>query len=103
MPKEMNDLERRAYGRRLKAARDRSGLSQERLAEEIDCTQGFISRVEAGQMMLRAVDYPPIAELMGVDVLDLIGPLTDAEQSAIEARRAEIAEANLRDGFVPQG
>ena len=80
-------------------ARTGADLSQQRVASEIDCTQGFISRAEAGQMMLRAIDYPPVADLLGVDVLELIGPLTEEERSEIEASNAEAAEANRRDGF----
>lgn len=100
MPKEMDDQERRAYGRRLRAARMKAGLSQREVAERIGGTQPFISRAEAGEMMLRAIDYPPVAELLGVDVLELIGPLTEEEQTEIGARRAALAEANRRDGFA---
>ena len=88
MPKEVDDLERSAYGKRLRRARTDAGLSQREVGEAIDCTQGFISRVEAGGMMLRAIDYPVVANLLGVDVLDLIGPLTAEERERIEARRA---------------
>lgn len=101
MPKEMNDQVRRAYGRRFKAARTGAGVSQRAIGQVIGCSQSFISRVEGGEMMLRAIDYPPVADLLGVDVLELIGPLTDEERTEIEAREAEIADANRRDGFEP--
>lgn len=96
MPKEMDDLERAAYGKRLRAARTDAGLSQQAVGDAIDCTQSFISRVEAGGMMLRAIDYPVVADLLGVDVLDLIGPLTTGERERIEARKAS-AEAYRDD------
>lgn len=99
MPKEMDIWERGAYGRRLRSARTAAGLSQREVAEAIDCTQPFISRAEAGEMMLRAIDYPPVADLLGVDVLDLIGPLTDQERREMAAHKAKFAEARRAAGY----
>ena len=99
MPKEMDIWERAAYGRRLRAARTQADLSQREVAETIDCTQPFISRAESGEMMLRAIDYPPVADLLGVDVLDLIGPLTDQERREMAEHKAKLSEARRQAGY----
>lgn len=90
-----------AYGKRLRKARQNAGVSQAEVAAAIGCQQSFISKAEHGQMMLRPIDYPPVADLLGVSVLDLIGRLTEEEQKEIQAFEAEIVarhEEWLRDG-----
>ena len=86
--------EMRIYARRLVRARKKAGRTQREVAEAISCTQGFISRVEDGQMMLRAADYPIVAEYLGVPIEELLGPFTEEE-------KAELAKAPSApvDGF----
>jgi transcriptional regulator with XRE-family HTH domain len=86
MPRKVSFGEKIVYGQRL--TRARGSANQRVVAEAIDCTQGFISRVEAGQMMLQAADYPVIAKLLGVSVQDLLGPFTAEERAQIEAASA---------------
>ena len=39
------------FGRRLQEAREREGISQSRLAEELDLDHSYISRLESGARM----------------------------------------------------
>lgn len=91
--------EKKVYGRRLLRARRTANVNQRTVAEAIECTQGFISRVEDGQMMLQAADYPVIAELLGVSILDLLGPLTTEERAQIAANEAKQAEDRRKAGY----
>lgn len=99
MPRVVSYWEKIVYGRRLARARRGARVNQRTVAEAIDCTQGFISRVEAGQMMLQAADYPVIAELLGVSVEDLLGPFTAMERAQIEAAPALMAEERRKAGY----
>lgn len=85
MAKAIPVFEMRAYGRRLRNARNAAGLTQTAVGRVIGCNQPFIAKVEAGEMLLRPIDYPPVADLLGVDVLELIGPLTESELAQIAA------------------
>ena len=100
MPREADIWELRAYGRRLLRARDEADLSQREVGEAISCTQGFISRVEKGQMMLRAIDYPVVADLLGVSVGVLLGPFTAEERAAMVADLASMEEDRQREGYA---
>jgi transcriptional regulator with XRE-family HTH domain len=99
MPRKVSFGEKIVYGQRLTRARDSANVNQRVVADAIDCTQGFISRVEAGQMMLQAADYPVIAKLLGVSVEDLLGQFTPEERAQIEAAPALLAEERRKDGY----
>ena len=99
MAKTMDPLEREAYGRRLRSARETAGLSQQELGQAIGHTQSYVSKVEAGEMMFRPIDYPPLAQLLGVPILALIGPLTEEERAEIEAFKRRVAEERRKAGY----
>lgn len=99
MAKSMCPFEMLAYGRRLRTARRRAGLSQREAGEVIGCTQSFMSKVEAGEMLLRPTDYPLVADALSLPVLDLIGPLTADERAAVDARKEALAEMRRREGY----
>ena len=88
-----------AFGRRLRKARKAAQMTQRAVADALDCTQGFISRVEDGHLMLQAADYPVVAELLGVSILDLLGPLTTEERTQIAADEARQAEDRREAGY----
>jgi transcriptional regulator with XRE-family HTH domain len=99
MAREVSYWEKLVYGQRLLRARTAAKASQRALAEAIDCTQGFISRVEDGQMMLQAADYPLIAEFLGVSIGDLLGPFTAEERVQIATGPAALAEKRRQAGY----
>lgn len=55
------------FGIALKRERDRLRWSQERLANDIDVDQAYISRVEAGQVNLTLETVEALATALGVE------------------------------------
>lgn len=86
--KTLPDKTLQVYGRRLRMARLRAGVTQAAVAKVAECQQPFISKVERGEATLRPFDYPRVAALLGVSVLDLIGALTKEEKAEIEEANA---------------
>jgi transcriptional regulator with XRE-family HTH domain len=55
------------FGTVLKRERDRLGWSQEKLANDIDVDQAYISRVEAGQVNLTLETIEALATALNID------------------------------------
>jgi transcriptional regulator with XRE-family HTH domain len=91
------------YGRRLRVAREAAHICQSALAAAIGCRQPFISKAEAGDMMLRPYDYAVVARVLGTDLDALLGALTPAEEeevvriTATAARRVQEWHASIPD------
>ena len=58
---------KRQFGLALKRERDRLGWSQERLANDIDVDQAYISRVETGQVNLTLETVEALATALHID------------------------------------
>lgn len=84
------------YGRRLRTARLNAGVTQAAVAKVINRQQSYVSKVEHGLGMFRPFDYPRVAALLGVSVLDLIGPFTDEENAEVEEEKAKFAAEKAR-------
>jgi len=56
-------------GRRIRAAREAKGWSQEQLALAISRDQSAVSAYEAGSRKIAAVDLPRLAETLDVSIL----------------------------------
>lgn len=93
MAKEAHVGRMQVYGRRLRQAREAAGTSQADVASAIGCGQPFVSKVEAGDMMLRPYDYAIVARLLGADLEALIGELTPEEHAEAEGYVADAIEA----------
>jgi transcriptional regulator with XRE-family HTH domain len=58
MPKIKGARERTAFGRRMLAARQHAGLTQEQVRRAIDCSQGTLAELEAtAKSSGRVVDF----------------------------------------------
>ncbi|HEX3807744.1 MAG TPA: helix-turn-helix domain-containing protein, partial [Gaiellaceae bacterium] len=88
----------KAVGRRLKEARDRSGLSQRQLAFP-GCTAAYISRIEAGARVPSLQMINQLAARLGVSGQWLA---TGVEAEANEPRELVEAEVALRLGEVDE-
>jgi transcriptional regulator with XRE-family HTH domain len=55
------------FGMALKRERDRLGWSQEKLANDIDVDQAYISRVETGQVNLTLETVGALATALDID------------------------------------
>ena len=62
----MNAYEK--IGRKLQEAREELGLSQEKLAKELRCTQASLSNYELGKRRLYLSDLQRIGQLLGKPV-----------------------------------
>ena len=65
-------------GERVRLAREKAGLSQEKLAAIIQLnghglTQKAISRIETGERIVPDFEIPPLATALNVDPLWLLG------------------------------
>lgn len=56
----------------LRAARKASGLTQADVARAIGRTQGFVSKVEHGEIRIDPIELQRFAELYGVEVTALL-------------------------------
>lgn len=74
-------MDDRAWVARFRQARDRAGLSQERLAVEIGVTSTTVSRWERGEAMPTADALKRAADRCGVSLQWIMGP-PDAELDA---------------------
>lgn len=59
--------------RNIKQHRKRLKLSQEHLAEIIDCSREHIARIENGKMNIGLMNFIKLAEVFGVSLDDLAG------------------------------
>ena len=66
----MSEPLQHVVGQRLRAHRQRLGLSQEKLADQL----GYLGSVERGERNLTLVSLEQLAERLGVDPLDLLRP-----------------------------
>lgn len=55
-------------GQRIRRARERVGMSQERFAEAIERDQKAISEYETGKRKIAAIELPHIASVLGVSI-----------------------------------
>ena len=81
-------------GRRVREARESRGLSQQRLAEEVDLTRTSITNIESGRQKLLLHTVFLLADALATPVNDLIAPPTTdmLEQSS------KLAKAHVPDG-----
>jgi transcriptional regulator with XRE-family HTH domain len=68
----------------LKAARERSGLTQQQLAKRLGKPQSFVSNYERGQRRIDVLELTRIATALGTGSRTLVGEI---ERSLGSARR----------------
>jgi transcriptional regulator with XRE-family HTH domain len=62
---------RAGVGRRVREARERAGLTGRRLAALAECTPGFISQIELGQVTPSLLSLVKITNALGIHMADL--------------------------------
>ena len=86
-------MDQKAIGRRIKAARERKGLTQEELAEEVDLSPMHVSVIERG------VKLPKLETLMNIaNALDVSADvlLQDVVNNQTKLCASEASELFLR-------
>jgi ribosome-binding protein aMBF1 (putative translation factor) len=82
-----------SYGiflRQLRAAREKSGLSQVELAHRLKETQSWVSKCERGERRIDIIELRTFCEAMGVSFLDFCGQLdSDLRPTAKNRRRGK--------------
>ena len=68
------DDPRVAFGRRLRALRERRGLSQEALADEADLDRTYVSGVERGRRNISLLSIYRLARALGCEPHELLQP-----------------------------
>ena len=93
-------MECRDIGRRVRALRKKAGLTLRELAEEIDLSQGQLSRLENGQQSFKSATLLQLAEVLGVRPIEFFieERAQRAEVPALLSPR--LAHALKQPGFV---
>ncbi len=68
MKKSIHTDERAGFIKRLKKARVEAGLTQAEVAEKLDCSQSWVSKVELGELRVEAIWLNRLAKLYGKSV-----------------------------------
>jgi len=58
--------------RRLRDARKEAGITQQKLADELECSQSFVAKYEGLERRLDVVEFVRIAHLLKADPLQII-------------------------------
>lgn len=90
----MTENLKRSVGLRVRAARKRTGLSQENLAAAISRTSESISNIERGQQLPNLETLSELARVLGVPLAEFFEGI--GEERAIPRERAEL-EMKLRE------
>ena len=61
-----------AFGKYIKAARERKGMSQAEVARKLEVSQPYYSRIEAGKREVDLAFAFKICDVMGVDMRDFV-------------------------------
>lgn len=86
------ELTQAFLGERIQRARERAGMSQGDLAEQIGLAQSAISRIESGDRSIESLELAKLAKALGVSVLELLEERPLMEELLVAAR-AEAAES----------
>ena len=74
-------LDYNLIGMRLKAARNKKGLTQEKLAEELDVSIAFLSRVERGSVEISLKRLSQICGILGITEGDILNGSSTASET----------------------
>ena len=85
----MNDEKQKTIGRRIRAAREEAGLSQEQLGEKIGYSAMGVSHIENGDRKIKLEDLQEIAQVLGIEINYLLEPITKQPYPSILYRRGD--------------
>jgi transcriptional regulator with XRE-family HTH domain len=61
--------------RLLRAAREKAGITQVKLAEKLGLTQSFVSKIERGDRRLDIVQLRTVCQVFGLSLLEFVEQL----------------------------
>lgn len=93
MENDINSVILEAFGEKLRAARERKGLSQRALAQRTGVPQAHISKIEQGRVDIRLSSLAELARALDLDVQLLPRQALPAVQGAVRAVESETGNA----------
>lgn len=85
----MSDEKEKILGRRVRAAREEAGLSQEQLGAKVGYSAMGISHLESGDRKIKLGDLQKIAEVLKIEIGYLLEPITKSSFPTTFYRRGE--------------
>ena len=86
----MNSMDQKAIGRRIKAARERKGLTQEELAEEVDLSPMHVSVIERGVKLPKLETLINIANVLDVSADVLLQDVVNNQTKLCASEASEL-------------
>ena len=77
-------------GERLKKARKEKGMTQEELAEKLDISIAFLSRVERGNSKINLKRLTQVCEILGIPEGEILTGVSNKSQNYLDAEFAEL-------------
>ena len=77
-------------GERLKKARKDKGLTQEELAEKLDISIAFLSRVERGSSKVNLKRLTQICEILGITEGEILTGVSSKSQNYLDSEFSEL-------------
>jgi transcriptional regulator with XRE-family HTH domain len=74
--KSVHSAEQQLLRELLVSARDKAGLTQQKLAKRLGKLQSFVAKYEGGERRLDVIEFIVIARAIGVDPLRMLRTLT---------------------------
>lgn len=84
------EIDYKLIGQRIKETRRKKGLSQEKLAEELDVTVVYISRIERGCSEINLKRLAQISTLLNVPIEYLIGGVVTKAENYLDKELYEV-------------
>jgi transcriptional regulator with XRE-family HTH domain len=86
----MNSMDQKAIGRRIKAARERKGLTQEELAEEVNLSPMHVSVIERGVKLPKLETLINIANVLDVSADVLLQDVVNNQTKLCASEASEL-------------
>ena len=86
----MNSMDQKAIGRRIKAARERKGLTQEELAEKVDLSPMHVSVIERGVKLPKLETLINIANVLDVSADVLLQDVVNNQTKLFASEASEL-------------
>lgn len=75
--------------RRLRAARERLGITQIDLAQRLTKPQSYVSKFETGERRLDVIEYLEVCEAMTIDAIELLQGIQNSAPVALSWKHVE--------------
>lgn len=86
----MSSMDQKAIGRRIKAARERKGMTQEELAEEVDLSPMHVSVIERGVKLPKLETLINIANALDVSADVLLQDVVNNQTKLCASEASEL-------------